>query len=175
MLGDIPESLKSASSKDLNKDIARQIHKWITSQNRGPLILHGEPGRGKTYASATVFNWFKKNYPQASTRFISVPHLYQTWMANQRSYSENKNILNQLCDSMTLIIDDLGIRKPSDGFLDFLYCIIDDRANKPNDWTIYTTNCSSQELTDLYSARIVSRLNGGTIIKMEGNDLRKKM
>jgi hypothetical protein len=72
-----------------------------------------------------------------------------------------------------ILLDDLAHRDPTDGFLDFMYTLINYRCTRPHLITLYTTNLDSKALANSVGPRIVSRLSGCLRIEMFGEDLRK--
>ena len=78
----------------------------------------------------------------------------------------------QTCD--LLFIDDLGTEPQTKSTSSYLFQIINERNN--NDLhTIISTNCAPEQLCDLYSERVASRLmdvSKTVCIKFYGRDLR---
>ncbi len=85
-----------------------------------------------------------------------------------------KNILT--CD--LLIIDDLGTEKVSDNKIEELFNIINTRLLNQNHKitkTIISTNLTAQEIVNLYTLRIGSRLAGSyRFLRFFGDDIRLK-
>ena len=78
--------------------------------------------------------------------------------------------LRKATDSSLLVLDDLGIRKPSEGMFHLLFDVLEVRKAKP---TIITSNKSLVELCEQYTdERIFSRLAAGTILQINGDDRR---
>lgn len=141
----------------------------------GNLLFHGAPGRGKTYAAIALMYFLEKfdKIPWHEMRFVNIAELNQQWLANFGNYSENYARLTFLKSVKVVVFDDLGLRKPSEGFLDFLHCLIDARVNSPALINIYTTNLTGKEFNDLLGPRLVSRISGGVKIEFKSKDFRQ--
>lgn len=68
-----------------------------------------------------------------------------------------------------LIIDDLGLRRPTEAQYEVVYEIIDRRGRRP---LALSANLSPDQLRDLYDDRVVSRLMRGTVIELDLPDRR---
>jgi DNA replication protein DnaC len=71
------------------------------------------------------------------------------------------------------IIDDIGASKPTDTTIETLYTIVNKRYEDELA-TIYTTNLSLAEISNVYGDRIASRLSDCRRIVLTGNDRRLK-
>lgn len=87
-----------------------------------------------------------------------------------RSDDTYRSELRKAADASLLVLDDLGIRKPSEGMFHLLFDVLELRKTKP---TIITSNKTIDELSDHYTdGRIYSRLAAGTVMQMTGKDRR---
>lgn len=78
--------------------------------------------------------------------------------------------LRKTTEASLLVLDDLGIRKPSEGMFHLLFDVLEVRKSKP---TIITSNKTLVELCEQYTdERIFSRLAAGTVMQMTGTDRR---
>jgi len=165
----------SASNIQLEDSECKRLGKFITQSEFPNAIFYGPPGRCKTYAAiACMYFLESKGINWYDMKYSFLPLLNQKWLSNVSSYQDNYEILLDFSEKDLLILDDLGVRRPSDGFLDFLYCLINNRNNNPHLKTIYTTNMSSKELNDIYGSRIVSRIFQGEQFEFKGIDMRLK-
>lgn len=81
-----------------------------------------------------------------------------------------RNEIRKAADASLLVLDDLGIRKPSEGMCHLLFDLLELRKSKP---TIITSNKTLDELSEQYTdGRIYSRLAAGTVMQMTGEDRR---
>ncbi len=87
------------------------------------------------------------------------------WLDLKQTSGSETNLLAKYVDCKLLIIDDLGTRTPSEGFLDYFYLLINKRINKPSNATIVSTNMSSKEMAEKLGSAILSRIASGMIIK----------
>lgn len=149
-------------------DDGKYLQQWIKNPKNSLLFL-GLPGRGKTY-SAKILNDFIPKY--LSKEFWNMADLTQKWLSNMGSYQDNYYFLDYLKKVDVLVLDDLGVREPSPGFLDFIYSLINHRQDNPELITIYTTNLSSKQINDFYGSRMVSRIFASKTIKFIGDDWR---
>jgi len=68
-----------------------------------------------------------------------------------------------------VILDDLGLRPPTDTMYQSLFDVLEWRKGKP---LLITSNKSPEDLALLYDDRIKSRLRAGTVVNMDGPDRR---
>ena len=87
-----------------------------------------------------------------------------------RSDETYRTEIRKAGDASLLVLDDLGVRKPSEGMFHLLFDLLELRKSVP---TIITSNKSVDELCELYpDGRIYSRLAAGTIMVISGDDRR---
>lgn len=78
--------------------------------------------------------------------------------------------IRKVTECSLLILDDLGLRKPSEGMFHMLFDILEIRKRKP---TVITSNHSPDALAEVYGdGRIYSRLQRATVLHVVGNDRR---
>jgi DNA replication protein DnaC len=148
-----------------------QNFKKLRAQNIG-LLIHGNPGNGKTFTSACIGNaLIKQNIPVICVGVISLLQRIQKTFNNHEKEGVN-TILTSLDNAELLILDDLGTEKDSDWSKSMIYQIIDSRyrLNKP---VIITTNVRLSEIKYRYDIRTYDRiLEMCTPIENEHNSIR---
>lgn len=137
-------------------DLARRYaenFREIRANNCG-LLLHGEPGTGKSFYAGCIANaLIDKGYSVLATNI--------TELQNQLFAADDKNaILQELCRYDLLVLDDLGAERNTEFSVEQVYSVIDKRykASKP---LIATTNYSPQSLKgmiDIQHQRIYDRI-----------------
>lgn len=159
------------------------------------LFLHGPVGTGKSHlAVATVYETVKNN-PNAFARipgpweydpgnpgmrfaFVSVVDLLAT-IKDSFDGSEVKKdkanlLMRQVRGYEIIVLDDIGTEKPTDWVEEQLYALIDLRYRMQRA-TIFTTNCTVNQLESQIGSRVVSRIIDMTDgVKVEGPDYRKR-
>lgn len=87
-----------------------------------------------------------------------------------RTDTTYRDELRKATDASLLILDDLGVRKPSEGMFHLLFDILELRKTKA---TVITSNKSLDELCEIYTdGRIYSRIAAGTVMQLTGTDRR---
>ena len=87
--------------------------------------------------------------------------------------SELKGIYDDLYNCELLVIDDLGTERVNQFTLPELFSLINERDNRKRA-TIITTNLSLEQLQNIYSERIFSRITSNfRLLKLSGPDIRK--
>lgn len=171
----VPKEHLGAKACDINisSDEMRKMNLWARKPH-GNLILHGETGRGKSYAAVACMYYLDAMHkiPLFDQKFINVSDLYQEWLLNQDDKAKNYDLLQKLKEIRVLILDDVGVRSPSEGFLEYIYNIINHRCGDKDLISIYTMNLTSLELTNSFGPRITSRMSDGVFIKFDKNDAR---
>ena len=142
-----------------------------TNQN---LLLYGGTGLGKTFLSSCIakdlLDKEKTVFYQSAFKIFGLLENYQF---NRGDQNVNKEQMDRLFDVDLLIIDDLGTEfintYTNPAFFNILNSrIIDNRK------TIINTNLNIQELVNLYSERVISRIIGHyLLLKFFGEDIRK--
>lgn len=145
----------------------------MKANNQG-LLIHGDPGNGKTYLTAAIANELLKRYvPVICVGSIA---LTERIAESKRSYGDEGifTVLNSLENADLLIIDDLGTEPDNRWTRSMIYQIIDKRDNS-NLPLIVTTNISMDQLKDRYDDRTYSRLTQMcSFIRNTGKDLRQQ-
>lgn len=145
----------------------------LKAENQG-LLIHGEPGNGKTYLSACIANkLLRQLVPVICVGSIA---LTERISESKRSYGDEGifTVLNSLENADLLIIDDLGTEPDNKWTRSMIYQIIDKR-NSSCLPLIITTNISIDELKERYDNRTYSRLTQMcSFIRNTGKDLRKE-
>jgi DNA replication protein DnaC len=142
----------------------------------GFLLLVGKNGTGKSYAAQQILsvNSRKQKFHDSDHRkFITLSNLNIAWQHQLKEWGDSKYMLDQYNLLRMMVLDDMGIRQPSDAFLDFLYAIIDYRCdNRSSISTIVTTNLNSKDMRLKFGDAITSRICSGMLVKFEGDDKR---
>ncbi len=135
------------------------------------LLLFGNVGTGKTFASACIANaLIDKGYPVLMTNFARIVNTVQGMFEGRQEYYDSFNRFP------LLILDDLAAERKTEYMQEIVYNVIDARyqAGLP---LIVTTNLTSDELkhpADVTNQRTFSRLFEMCIpLQVEGIDRRR--
>lgn len=155
----IPSRYTNAKWEDVPKAI-QDAFENIPKTRRG-IYLHGAVGTGKTHICWAI----KKHYevPQ-SMRYIHLWNVVDLMHEirsdfDRDSYSKRRPE-EDLCDTENrrlLILDDIGAEKATDFVAETLYRIVNHRYVHMLP-TIFTSNCTIQELADKIGERSASRI-----------------
>ena len=130
---------------------------------RFPIYVSGDVGTGKTGLAAVMYRIASRPIWRRADSFLLD-------LSMGRSDDTYRSELRKAADASLLVLDDLGIRKPSEGMFHLLFDVLELRKTKP---TIITSNKTIDELSDHYTdGRIYSRLAAGTVMQMTGKDRR---
>lgn len=144
----------------------------MKAENRG-ILVHGEPGNGKTYFSACIANYLlDRSLPVICVGAIALTE--RIWQS-KRAWGDGGafKVLNALENADLLIIDDLGTEEDNKWTRAMIYQIIEKR-NSINLPVIITTNITINELKERYDDRTYSRLASMcSFIENKGKDIRK--
>ena len=151
------------------KDRKGDMLEYLKS-GKGFLLLTGPCGTGKTtVVMAMAVTCVRKDRPWMF-RVRNCEELYNQWLDEVRSGSPN-NLFQSLIGVDILILDDFGQGSPSEGFIKFLYSVI----NRRWEWeqrTVFTTNLNSEDLAETFGNSVISRLAEGSVWKFSGEDHR---
>lgn len=190
---EVPERyLKDTNDKSFSVD----FKKTLSLVENGGAFIYGGVGVGKTQLVVDILSELANSKKKTVTRievlpgehiakpiesqifdpylfrFMNVPRLL---ISIRSLFSGNLSLdqyLEQLSKFEYLILDDLGVEKPSDWVLETLYVIINERYEK-NRKLIITSNKDLSEIAKSLGDRIASRIGElCEIIKLVGDDKR---
>ena len=166
----------SPSNKTAYQAARDFVAAWPDSQD---LLIYGNPGNGKSHLAAAIGNALAAD--DVIVVFAAFVDLLEaiksTYNGGEGSESE---ILGAICRADLLILDDLGVEKPSQYTLDVLFRIAERRGRSYRK-TVYTTNYSPKELATRYgnavggveAQRVIGRIiESTTVVKNGGEDRR---
>jgi len=136
-------------SPKLKKTVTRYVEAWPEMKrcNVG-LLIHGDPGLGKTYAAFAVANELIQRH-QAVVIAVNAIGLLSRIRETYSRYGQEAeiDIIRTLENASLLIIDDLGAEQKTDWAAAMLYQIIDSRyrGGKP---LFITTNLTLDQLQE---------------------------
>lgn len=140
----------------------------------GFFLMAGLNGRGKSFVAQVI-------YDKVDVTSFTLPQFNhdEAWFITQADLNyewQMKNIeelILTLKNTKLLILDDIGTRRPSDAFLDFLYLIADHRWKyRQKLGTIITTNLNASMMREQFGDAFVSRVASGICMRIEGEDRR---
>lgn len=187
----IPAEFESLAVNSFNVSLYKSIDSKVIAQNsktmvanyiknfskfqdigKGIYFYSKTKGSGKTRLAVSLGNVLLRNLKQ-QVKFITSSDLLKEI---KNTYNKDSKFTeSQLVDSINkvniLIIDDIGVERPTNWVNEMLFSILDNRM-KYNRVTIFTSNCSVEELE--HDERLKSRLTKMCIpIKMPEEDIRK--
>ncbi|MFH6650532.1 ATP-binding protein [Streptococcus suis] len=176
----IPEDLKAASfdnfiietpeEKQLLDFVKTQTQKYLGGMN-GNTLLTGTTGVGKTHLAISLAKELNEAYrakgEPKSVLFINLTEILREIRESFKFTSKEGYYSRMLKEVDYLILDDLGVKlgnasgqSKSAWEEEFIFDVLSHRNN-----TIITTNLSNNEIANLYSERVASRVRTG----LEGN------
>jgi DNA replication protein DnaC len=146
------------------------VNKFV-AHPRGFFLIAGKNGNGKSFTARAIFDHFQSMiHPH---QFWNMAQLNMHWLNTYNEYGDTSYILKEIMKAPLLVLDDLGTRKPSDAFMDFLYVIADQRYEyRDQKATIITTNLNSQSMRELMGDAFTSRVASGICVRWDGPDRR---
>lgn len=176
----IPEDLKAASfdnfivetpeEKQLLDFVKKQTQKYLEGMN-GNTLLTGTTGVGKTHLAVSLAKELNEAYKAKgepkSILFINLTEILREIRESFKFTSKEGYYSRMLKEADYLILDDLGVKlgnssgqSKSAWEEEFIFDVLSHRKN-----TIITTNLSNNEIANLYSERVASRVRTG----LDGN------
>jgi len=134
------------------------------------LFMFGPPGTGKTHIAAGIL---QKQIEDTMTEchFRIVPELMLEMREDVKNRSEKS--LDSLFYAPGLVLDDLGVERPTKYVLEMLYIIIDRWYRSGKKGLTITSNKSLDAISAHLDDRIASRIAGMCeVISMKGEDKR---
>ncbi|MCI8309634.1 MAG: ATP-binding protein [Clostridia bacterium] len=141
------------------------------------LIFTGGTGLGKTFLTNCIANELLKE--GKTVLYQTAPVMFDEILDEKFSKEKNGvNLQENILNVDLLIIDDLGTEKISETKVEELFTIINTRLLNQNHKitkTIISTNLTANELFNVYTTRIGSRLAGAyRFLRFFGDDIRLK-
>ena len=162
------------SPRDAARDAYDSSRKFIENIGKpsNNLLFLGNVGTGKSFLSHCIAHEaIKRSF---STLCLSAPDLFEITADSKFGGDDSSESSRLIYDCELLIIDDLGTELTNSYISSELFHCINYRIER-NRSTIISTNKSLEELRDLYSERVTSRILGNyTIKKLIGDDIRIK-
>lgn len=178
------EKIKAGKFSDFptifqTSDVSDFTNKYRYAFDDSVLIL-GKCGTGKTHLAVALFkDAFVRciendiEYPRPDNLFYNFQTVAIRIKSAFKDGSDSMEAVIKPLMNMPKIIDDICTAKPTETAIETLYCIVNHRYEYQIP-TIYTSNLSMSEISEMYGDRIASRLSACRIIKLEGKDRRVK-
>ncbi|WHE87871.1 ATP-binding protein [Lachnoanaerobaculum gingivalis] len=148
----------------------------LEENDRRNIIFSGNTGVGKTYLSNCIAKVLLDRYYSAI--YLSAKELFEALVKVKLEKSEDQKyllLIEEVYESDMLIIDDLGTELSNHFTTTEFFHIINRRVNTEKS-TIISTNLSLDEMRDIYSERVTSRIRKSFMyIRLFGNDIRAKL
>jgi len=143
------------------------IREWLNAEHAGIITLTGGVGLGKTRMLYAVKRAAALRNQECSLE--TVPDL----CARLRDWDNSANVVRFLVmrPHNPLLLDDLGVEKPSEYITQEIGRLI----SKREEWsapTLITTNLNMMQLSERYGDRTASRIATGKVLLFEGEDKR---
>lgn len=166
-LKQIPPKFHRAQLDDLDQpeEIVAEIRAWF-KEGSGSLILLGTVGSGKTYAGVAVLRHLCMEN-DATAQMVSVVELFR------KLRPEGGGRIEDYLDADYLLLDDLGIEKPSEWTEQILFDLVDNRWRNEKTFVV-TSNLTPDQLKATVGARVWDRLrDDARAINLPGASKRK--
>lgn len=135
------------------------------------LFIHGKPGTGKTYPAVALLKKYIERHC-VSGRFEIVVELVDELRAAIRE-KKSEALVNAITAGGALVLDDLGVERPTPYVTERLYLIIDRWHRNKKSGLIITSNRTLDEISQSLDDRITSRIfDICRIIEVKGPDRR---
>src|SRR6185503_600136 len=155
---------------DKPPEFMKAINDFVNNP-KGFLLISGSNGNGKSFASRAIFEHFW--HPHGDNKWWNQADLNFKHQEIWAEYKTTKHLLDDIVEAPLLVLDDIGTRKPTESFMDFLYVLADKRYTlKHNRGTIITTNLNSKSMREMFGDAFVSRVASGIVLRYDGPDRR---
>jgi DNA replication protein DnaC len=165
---------READMTMLNLRVAPSVRAAIDAWVRGEkaLYIHGkDTGAGKTHTAVAGLKALIAKTAQRGL-FRPVPVLVKDLRQAVGRFRDGQ-LLEELMGAPALVLDDMGVERPTETVLEGLYTIVDHWYANKRPHLIITSNLSLDELSKRLDDRIASRLAGHCrILELTGQDRR---
>jgi DNA replication protein DnaC len=141
-----------------------------------PILVTGPAGTGKTHlAVALLREILLKGYCENPLFITGVELMSQLRQSNSSdSDISPEDIISRFTQNRFVIFDDIGVEKITEYVQQSWYQIIDIRFSRGLS-TLYTSNLTQVQCEEKFGPRITSRLFGGKVFEIDGEDVRIAM
>lgn len=150
--------------------VMEALQAWTRGEKA--LYLHGkDTGTGKTHAAVGAL---KRRIGLTGERglFRPVPVLVKNLRQAVGRFRDGA-LIDELTAAPGLVLDDMGVERPTETVLEALYTVVDDWYRRARPQIIITSNLSLEELSKRLDDRIASRIAGHCrVIEFSGQDHR---
>lgn len=164
---EIPERFHRATLGDWTGDVLDALTDWSTNPDGRNLVLLGPVGTGKTHAAIAACR-------AAHDAGLDVEYWPTARLLDVLRPSGPEQVeIRDVVDVDRLILDDLGVERPTDWTAERLNLVIDGRwaERRP---TVITTNLPADALRDRLGERNYDRLTGDAVaLRLTGTSRRK--
>jgi len=176
----IPFRYRMASLRDFSG--IEEVIEWA-SHPFDSLFIHGTCGNGKTHLLYALVRELHKGYRCDVVSAVDINMRLRATFGNDSEEKEQSIIREYTRGKLTEIkdysdcwdylpmFDDLGAHKVSDYAREVWYEIIDKRYRNIMP-AVYTSNLRLNEIAEVMGDRIASRLAGGVVFELKGDDRR---
>ena len=137
-----------------NRVVIQRLNKWKPEMQKGG-VLFGPVGTGKSTLMKCLINkWASENY---RCKFVGMGKLLQKLRDGMKSERTLGEQMAKLVEPDLLIVDDIGVEKPTDWSREQIFTLLEDRRGmgKVN---FFTTNLNQNDIAAVYGDRIADRL-----------------
>ncbi len=143
----------------------------------GFLLIAGSNGNGKSYAAKCIYElnarFILPCRDDDEAIFIRHDDLKDRLSESHKNWGNltfDKQVFN---NTKLLILDDLGVREPTEQMIGFLHSVLDHRYdNRHQLGTVITTNLNSKTFGEKFTSAILSRAASGKKFRLDTPDRR---
>jgi len=167
-----PLRFRSATLADLLErgPGGQQCAEWSAAPAGRNLVITGPVGTGKTWAALAAVRPHVEH--GATVRFWPTVEL----LDQLRPGRSDSNVLELAVSCDLLVLDDLGVERPTEWVAEQLYAIINRRWMDARPTVTTTNTASSDDLAAHVGDRMRSRLvgSGAVVVRLAGHDRRRE-
>lgn len=152
----------------LSKKVRDCFRSLIRGESDWPLFISGEAGRGKTCAALTLADYVPES---RRTHYSTLSELAREWQDTQIDAKLYRSKIEQWQLFDLTIVDEIGVRSPTEYQFELLLSLFDARLHRP---TIWISNLLPDGIESTFDSRAFSRLCSGTVLLIDGDDRRIK-
>jgi len=168
------DPLTGRSSLESMQTALKACHAFVDtfSKEFHNILLYGDTGVGKTFLSHCIAKELMDT--SYSVIYLTSDQLFKIFAQNTFGRKEDKNeeAYEHIYNCDLLIIDDLGTEGPNSFTVSQLFVCMNERILRRKS-TIISTNLALDDIKNIYSERIFSRISSNyTILRLTGDDIR---
>jgi len=142
----------------------------FATKPKGIILMRGDPGCGKTYASLAICEFFTRK--DTDCIFTTQKQMAANWLDTFKA-DKVSGYIPRVNNTSLLVVDDFGTADMPSGFMSFFMDLINTRMQWTNRGTVITTNLAVEKFNQFCGEALTDRIMTGQVFEFKGKSRRE--